>query len=375
MPTRRPPQPLPPWARKFRAPVELHGFGNDPRQHNRQSVVIGVIATMVVHLLFVFLPSSLYRVETSVPPPKSEAVDFELNEDDFAIPDETAKEPEQVYVQTNPNAPENEPDATNNVSDRSQQAANEEMPDTLSPDESPAREGEDLESNSIITGAITELPTPQPPPADASEPSPPIEAIIPQAQDPLPGPIDDRGDDAEGVGTTKSTPSENPSSADEQRPGEKDGVAAEFRPPVAASPGSSPRPTPAPRPRVNQVPSTVVQEQDAGVSRLGQIAANAQFGKFGEYQARMIEVISVRWNSLLSSRAYRESGTYVTVGFTITADGDITSIDTLRTTAQQLGVLLSRSAIEQGAPYGRWSEDMVKSFGTEKYFVVTFYYR
>ncbi len=347
-------------------------MGRDPRRQSRASIAVGIAATVVVHLLFVFLPSSLFTVETSVPPPAPETIQLELE------PPEAVQvaDDEPVFTQTNPDAPENKPDATNRVSARDQQAANEKVPEKLSADHAPAREGEDLRTTAIVTGEQSPQPPPETPPSEPSEPSPPVMVSPPQEQEPLPGTVEDKGDNPDGVGTSANEPSDSPKPVDEQTKGTDQPTPAQ-EPQVARpfSPPGNPRPAPAPRPRVHQVPTTIVQRQVSGVSRLGAVAADAQFSKFGEYQERMIEVIDVRWNTLLASRAYGESGTHVVLAFSITSEGNIKNIEVLDTNAQQLGILLCRTAVEQGQSYGRWSEDMVRAFGDEKLFVVTFYYR
>lgn len=365
----RPPYP-PSRPRPSRLSAEHYGFGSDPRQQNRRSIAVGVTATIVVHLLLAFLPASVFRVELEPPPPEPESFEIELTE-----PVETPPEPDRPrYVETNPNAPENEPDETANESDRNQQPANEVTPEELSPDRTPAREGEeDVESNKIVDGSLEPM-VPATPPAPASEPAPEVLPTLPGARQPLAGPEDDLGEDPENLGTSKAPPVEDPEPVEEpidEEPGED--VPPQPHVPPAAE--VTPRPTPAPRPRVVRTPPGPVRRQDLGVSQTGYIGVDARFSQFGEYMARMIEAVSQRWHELHASRAYSERGTMVVIRFTLTRDGNIRDMETVHSTARTVGEFLCRSALEQGQSYGPWTEEMVRELGDEDVVTFRFYYR
>jgi hypothetical protein len=99
--------------------------------------------------------------------------------------------PEERYVETNPDVPVNEPDDTNQISDRDQQSAQENV---AGPQNSPTPfvKGEDEESMKILEGAMPEQgeeAARQPPvqvvqsqPSDSPEPSPDEETMEAERQ-------------------------------------------------------------------------------------------------------------------------------------------------------------------------------------------------
>jgi hypothetical protein len=302
-------------------------------------------------------------------PPASEEVELQLPD-----PPEVATESERPrFVETNPDAPENEPDKTNNVSARNQQSANEKTPDTLSPDHTPAREGEEIESNKVVSGELTPE-VPSLPPAAEDEPAPEVTPSDPSARSPLPGVVDDQGDSKEGVGTKVAPPAENPQPVPKPVEGSPHDT-TDTKPLARANRAPSQRQMPAaPRPRVVRTPPGPVQRQEPGVSQTGYVGIDARFSQFGEYQTRMVEAVSQRWHALCSSRAYGEHGTHVRLRFILTRDGNVRGMETLETTAQSVGVMLCRTAIEQGQSFGLWTEDMVREIGNEDVIVFNFYY-
>jgi hypothetical protein len=342
----------------------------DPRQHNRESITVGIVVTVVLHLLFVFARGSIFEIDTApLPPPPADEVELQLPDP----PEVGADEPERPrFVETNPDAPENEPDKTNNVSARNQQSANEKTPDTLSADRTPARDGKEIESNKIVSGELP-VEVPSLPSTAENEPAPDVAPSDPSARDPFSGDADDQGDSPDGVRTSVAPAAENPQPVSEPVKGTQLD-SPDTQPLVRATPAGSQRPLPAPRPRVVRTPPGPVQRQEPGVSQTGYIGIDARFSQFGEYQTRMVEAVSQRWHALCSSRAYGEHGTHVRLRFILTRDGNVRSMETLETTAQSVGALLCRTAIEQGQSFGPWTEEMVSELGVEDVIVFNFYY-
>src|SRR5882757_3589646 len=116
-----------------RRPLRL---STDPE---KRSVQIGLLGTILVHIL-VFLALWHWRGAplqfVSSTPPKQ--FDINLTSDSFEQP--APKPPPDRFVETNPDAPENEPDKTRNFAARNQQVAQEKpTPDGKS--DRPALEG------------------------------------------------------------------------------------------------------------------------------------------------------------------------------------------------------------------------------------------
>ena len=117
---------------------------------SRKSLIAGLIGTVLFHLIGIFwMPEDIFTTE------RGEIVnryrDFEI---ELEPPEE--EEPEQSYTQTNPDAPENEPDDADTFAARSQQAAQEELPDEIDPENRPSSESDDdIETSQFITGDLS----------------------------------------------------------------------------------------------------------------------------------------------------------------------------------------------------------------------------
>ncbi|HEY8995162.1 MAG TPA: hypothetical protein VIM71_10905, partial [Lacunisphaera sp.] len=102
-----------------------------------RSILIGVIATVVFHVLLVVLSpkfafDDFSGVHTGIniqSKQQGQSFDFQLSD---PVQEEKPRNPFQ-YVETNPDAPANEPDKTDNFSNRNQQAAQAEAAKELDP--------------------------------------------------------------------------------------------------------------------------------------------------------------------------------------------------------------------------------------------------
>ncbi|RKX28186.1 MAG: hypothetical protein DRP71_17645 [Verrucomicrobia bacterium] len=339
------------------------------RRHGR-SITVGIIGTILFHLLFVFsLPSSYFLLDPSEGEKPYRQFDIEI----ISEPEEE----EPRYVETNPNAADNEPDNADNFSARNQQAANEEAPDDLSPDRTPATEGEDLPSNKIISGDLNPpVPSMAPPQEEeiSQDSLPTTLPSNPEKIDPLPGFEDDVIVDDEGTGMTEAEESARPTEAEEL----VEGIEADTnddRPFAVESYEQTQRPVPQPRPRLPRSPPGPIRKQSSGVSATGAVAYDAKFSQFGDYMERMIEVVTQRWHALAESRSYREISSTVRLEFRLHEDGRVDELVTVDTNSRALGILLCRSAIEQGAPYSTWPQDMRDVLGESQTITFTFFYR
>jgi hypothetical protein len=344
---------------------------------NPKSVSVGVFGSLVLNLLFLLLLLGLGPGQGAAVKPASltpdRDFDIELAPDEPAMAVQPAKHELGQFVETNPNAPENTPDDTANFGARNQQAANESLPEELSPDHTPAREGEkDLPFDKAILGNLDQdiVVAPMPGGAEAAPTPPPAP---PKAQAPLPGTEENTGDSEDGAGSSIAEAAPHPAPVGRRVEGAENGQADLLVPPEMLASGQG-RPAPAPRPRLPRVTPGPVKEQPLGVSHVGQVAVDCNFSEYGEYLARFVEAVSQRWTALCASRSYAERHTFVFLEFKLDRDGNIEDMQTEDTTAQALGVLLCRSAVEGGAPYGAWSKDMIDTLGEEQTIRFRFYY-
>src|SRR5882724_4086634 len=96
-------------------------FSQDPEV---RSVQIGLLATLLFHFLLFFVMAMLLRNDYTAfrPRVKKPPEAFSIN---LAPEPEKPVKPPSKFVETNPDAPENVPDKTNNFAAQNQQAAQE----------------------------------------------------------------------------------------------------------------------------------------------------------------------------------------------------------------------------------------------------------
>ena len=364
---------------------------------SRRSIAIGTVGTILMHLLaIIFTPDDLMSVESEeVRNPYKEYL-LELAEEE---------EPEEEipsYTQTNPDAPDNIPDNADNFAARNQQAAQEELPDEIDPDNLPSSESDDnIETEQFISGDL-DLPELLPPPSpaqEAQEQTQPQESIEPQpliqpvASEPLKqeipifGSLEENDPDETGVADYEFDKVEAPTNITDLFKGEAEEGENEseeqpteqvsmqpVQPVTATTAQEALEPTPRPRPRLPKVAPGPIRNKAPGVSRTGRIAVDAKFSEFGEYLERLIEAISIRWNTLADDAAAKENDSMVRLRFTLTKHGYIEDLHLVDSTAKAIGIYMCRSAIEGGSPYGPWSEEMIAIFGDSEEITFAFYY-
>jgi len=359
---------------------------------SRKSLIAGLVGTILFHVIGIFwMPEDIFTTE------RGEIVnryrDFEIELERFE-----EEEPEQSYTQTNPDAPENEPDDVDTFAARSQQAAQEELPDEIDPENRPTSESEDdIETNQFITGDLSP-PEFSPPPAplsqeseenEPSEPQPLITPITPTQplaqQIPIPGEQKEKDPDETGLAEVDHDETEAPNNVNEYIKGEAEEGEEDAQEFAALRPAVDPQnpqqvsdpsePSPRPRPRLPKVAPGPVRNHLPGVSRTGRIAVDAKFSEFGEYMERLIEAVSARWNSLANEATVDERHTKAVIKFVLDKNGYIRDMENMPgTTSKFLGIYMARTAVEDGAPYGPWTPEMVEVFGDDEEVTFSFHY-
>ena len=136
-----------------------------------ESMVSGMILAAIIWPTFILLlwfgTRHLGSESNAAPfkPAHRPNLDVQLVPDEFIMP----RKPEKAlpkFVETNPDAPENMPDKTDNIAAQNQQAA-QEKPNPNAHGDRAATEGKkDFESNQIVSGRLTppeKTPPPEPP--------------------------------------------------------------------------------------------------------------------------------------------------------------------------------------------------------------------
>jgi hypothetical protein len=348
---------------------------NDP---DTRSGTVGIAGVLLVHLLLWLISPNLLRIESVGSmgfAPAAREFNIEIAPDIFAEPVPEA-DPSR-FVETNPDAPVNEPDRTQNFGAQSQQVA-QEIPTPDGRSDRPVTEGEaDLESNQIVSGQLIN-PLEQME-AIAAIVSPPIDAAASAQraeQNPLPGFERIDGDNPETYGSNVARIPNVTNPADEHVEGEKD--VPFFQGATGMQPAIDPlRPRPRPQiTRQRQVRPAILADNKFGTSNIGVNAWDARWSNYGSYLQRMIDTIQIQWERILvESRTYPPPGSMVTVKFVLNSEGRIARIIEVDSLASDSAAQACVSGITDRAPYGSWTEDMKAILGEEQEMTFTFHYR
>lgn len=124
---------------------------------------------------------------------------------------------------------------------------------------------------------------------------------------------------------------------------------------------------------VRSIPSPL-RRSESSVLRLGKISMDVIGSEFGEYEQRLLEAISYRWQ-LLSQRLTNSGfAGEVVINYTINKDGTITDVAIKKCTTSYDTALICSDSVASQSPLPEWSEDMIKKFGNNKQMVVKFIY-
>ena len=358
----------------------------------RRSITIGIVGTIVIHLLLLWMAPRIEQHFMSgataiagTSDNSGQSFEIEIAPDEFVEP----PPPPQQFVEVNPDAPDNPPDETDQFGARNQQLA-QEVPDPENREEMPTTEGEEeIDSSAIVSGMrsppleVVEAPPPMPEnEAEESEASEPVEAA-PLAQDPLAGEEELEAESDEGIGSNIVRLPENPQpDVTERVEGERDPAQAR---PDAQGRYYRPDPSrPQPRPQISQqqVRPTIMAARTGGTDRMGVRAHNALRTTYGEYLARVIDVVDAEWNRAILDRYQRRfsmpiSGSKVEVTFVLDKEGKVT-ISKVDGDAGQMWDSVAVEAIAAPARYsegyGKWADDMIAVLGDRQELVFTFFY-
>lgn len=136
-------------------------------------------------------------------------------------------------------------------------------------------------------------------------------------------------------------------------------------------------PLPLPRPAVkSRKDAGPLIKNELKPAKIGKDAVDANFNLMGVYGKRMREVYLSQWDILAESYTFssKDTGSKVDVYFVLTKEGEIKAFEVVNTTATQGATLLIQDAIQSRAPYEPWTQDMIRVFGDEFGFRLSFYY-
>lgn len=358
------------------------------KQQEKRSIGIGLICTILFHVLLLciapFFPAesltgSHSNLEALRNAQKKE-FNFELE------PATTEEQPRNApfrFVETNPDAPDNTPDKTNNVSDRNQQSAQQEKPPEIDPENRPSTQGrEDVQGGAIVSGnrAPPQPGAPAVPLDQALEEMVPQQAKQEQAQRaeqvPLSGFEKITGDNPEGIGTNVSQQKAPTTNAEQFQEGARD---VKDLSGTAAQPQQAQQPKMVPRERPRLASASTARQSPisnrlAGTMNVGPVGIDARWSAYGQYMAQLIETVDGHFQRITSEyRGHIPAGTRVVVTFSLNSDGEV-SVTQVEETAGRVAVSQCQSAITAGMPYPKWSPEMIAVLGDKQTITFAFYY-
>lgn len=342
-----------------------------------RSVEIGVVGTVLFHLLLVTVAPRLpvERLHGVIPAAGASGAGREFNIE--LAPDISVPEPRVDpfrFVETNPEAPENEPDRTANFSNRHQQSAQPERAEERDAENRPSVSGQDeIRSDAIVSGDRSEPQagmitiTTRPAEAAAEE-----EAAARAEQVPLSGAEKFTGDTPENVGSNISDARSPTTHAEEYVDGVRSAQGTAGGVGVATEAAAR---APAPRPRVSHARPTILTNRVTGTHNVGALGIDARWSEYGDYMNELIAIVDAQWRNLLAARsAWPPAGTHAVIKFKLNSEG-LTEIVSVEETCGTVGTQISLSAIRDREPYRKWTPQMIAVLGNEQTLEFGFYFR
>ncbi|MFP6901302.1 MAG: hypothetical protein VCA36_10185 [Opitutales bacterium] len=338
----------------------------------------GLLAAIASCLL---APELLARLlpETSYRPPLAHAQDASDTTVDW-IP----YEPPRIrprFVEANPEAPDNPPDETDNFSFRDQQAAQPEAP--VEESVAPKIEGDKPDTQKIVEAGDPGVALPVPVVSPDSQAGKDFERGTPIGEDdegdPKESPSDlPKIDDEDGLAVRKvEAQAENSTAKGTIILNELPAQLVEF--PVTAD---EPRVIPKPRPRLRLAPDLVrgpLMTTETNAPRLGRVAIECRLHAYGAYVQEMLQAIEDQWHKLgHGARGFISQNNLpplVKLRFKLDSNGRVHNLSRLDANRTGLGAEICRQSIESRAPYGKWTEEMIRDFGGEDEITITFHYK
>jgi hypothetical protein len=366
------------------APSTINLFLGDSHETG-WATLIAVLATILLHIgIILVMPEQLMPLRSGESDESVTAADiYEISLIDPA---------QAHYVEANPESPENEPDRTDQYSYRSQQAADESpLEDALN---QPKVDGEE-DSQKIIQGSLLQVP--------------PIE---PGVYAPAARPGEREGEDGGKLGNPNELALQSPAlpapdfiqqdPVTEAGPGSRSEIVANaaeltemadpdaaievYRPQPMVEPmpqegdgaGGSPEAKAQPRPRPRLAPELItgpLMRSEGSARRRGSLSIDATFSEFGEYEQQFYAAIQTGWYQEIEFFQPIDTATRVVIQFTLHADGRVTDVKTVQSTASKVATFICETAISKRSPFRPWTKEMVQVFGQERTLNVAFYYR
>lgn len=352
------------------------------RDASDRSILIGIVCTLLFHLLLVLVSPQLAFDDFSGVHSginvrnanRGKTFDFELAQSPVT---EKERNPFQ-FVETNPDAPANEPDQTDNFSNRNQQSAQLEKPKELDPARRPSianAQDKIKNANAIVTGDLATpqlgaAPTPESTKSDTLDQ---LEQKARMEQVPLNGFDKTEGKAEDGIATNVAKSKNPTTNSTENVDGARESQETDGGLVTVTASQKTPQKA---RPRLTAPRSTILTNRVAGVSNLGILGMDARWSEYGEYLQELLEIVQIQWYSILrESRVSPPRGSHVIITFKINSQGETDIVKVEDAEAGKQGVFSCQNAIQARQPYRKWTEQMITVLGEEQTLTFAFYYQ
>lgn len=345
-----------------------------------RSITIGIACTLLFHLLLLLLLPQFSLGEFSGShrgihvASKSGGKSFDIQ----LAPREPDPVPDPLkFVETNPDAPENTPDKTPNISNRNQQSAQPDPAKEKDPENRPSVKGQDeiKDSDSIVSGDMS-----KPQNGAAARPESTQDAAKEQAEMkarmelvPLAGTEKIEGPSPDGIAANVSNSKKPTTHADQAVEGAPNATDPEGG--LFAAQATS-KAQPKARPRLTAPRPTILSNRITGTSNIGILGRDARWNEYGEYLNELIEIVQAQWYRILDeSRVSPPRGSHVIVTFKINAKGETEIVKVEDSNSGRQGVFSCQNAITYPQPYRKWTDQMIAVLGNEQTLTFSFYYQ
>lgn len=343
----------------------------------RWPLIVGLVGTVLIHLLTIITIRQMPLDSDSavVDDVADLRAKYDKQELTFMLADEATPPKQLRFVEVNPDAPENDPGKTDNYGARNQQSAQPE-PGKDHSDRGKTK-GEMIDSTAIVTGSREPPVEAAPMAGNNGENGTGMQAVVvgaaaqPKAEAPLPGFEKIIGDNPDGLGTAIGQTPGDKADVDKKTEGKKDGT-DKGQLLVAANGGGLPgvpgRPSPRPRPKVQNVRSAVLANQQLDASAAGVIGVNSRLSEAGVWWAEFIDTVDAQFQKSAGEMSTRPpSRSTVVIYFMVNAQGGVRILNVEgEATAGRVATYTCLDAVSARAPYRPWTQEMINLFGTEE---------
>ena len=333
------------------------------------SMLLGLIAVLITFTIL--QKSTIARHSSFMPRNHQSKSETEIQWQTKHLPENQLK---PIYVEANPNVPENPPDEVKQFSFRDQQAAQRVIKERTNEQKVPKINGTDNNPKIIETSKNPPITNTYPPPAlTIQNRQNKDSAVVPKTSTLSKAKVE-KQKSKKGIFSIKNLT--------EGQDKEKTIIARLENPSLPSSSIKVNRPETIPQVRPKLSANLIngpLMKSITSAPRMGAIAIECRLHPYGVYIQEMLQSIEEQWNQLaIGSINYLQRDLLpgqITLRFKLEATGNISNLSRLDDEGYSLAAELCRQAIASRVPFGEWTDKMIKDFGQSDEITLNFQYR